>query len=305
VSDGTILGQCAPARMHRRPVSRGNMKIMRIFPRRTNATPIDSMVRIGCGPAWFDECDAVHISVTFTWDLPLAENLAAQWKHIAPVTIGGPATGQRSGDFVPGMYMSVGNVITSRGCPNRCWFCSAWKREGTIRELPIVDGWNVQDDNLLACSESHIRAVFAMLARQKQRPQFTGGLEAKLLRPWHCAEIRMLKPKQVFFAYDTPDDLEPLYVAGKMMREVGFTEASHALRCYVLCGYERDTIASAEERIQETLDAGFTPMAMLYRDKCGKEDPTWKAWKRAHIRPAIIHAAKLTTAHPDDLPSGG
>ena len=49
------------------------------------------------------------------------------------------------------MYMKPGYVITSRGCPNRCWFCAVPKREGyQLRELPVTDGWIVADDNLLA-----------------------------------------------------------------------------------------------------------------------------------------------------------
>lgn len=40
---------------------------MRVFPRRTNATPDDEMVRIG-EPTLFDECDEVHVSVAFDWD---------------------------------------------------------------------------------------------------------------------------------------------------------------------------------------------------------------------------------------------
>jgi hypothetical protein len=267
------------------------MKIMRIFPRRTKATPIDNMVRIGEGPGMFDECDQVHISVTFTWDLPLAERLAKAWKHVAPVLMGGPAVGSRGGEFVPGMYLKQGYTITSRGCPNRCWFCSVWRREGNaVRELPIRDGWNVLDDNLLACSIPHIRAVFAMLKRQKQKPEFTGGLEAKRLKKWHCEALRELRPKQVFFAYDTPDDLEPLREAGKMMYAAGFPAKSHTLRCYVLCGFKKDTMAAAERRMHEAIHAGFTPMAMLWKDDAGNTDAKWAKWQRQWARPAIIHA---------------
>ena len=144
------------------------MKVIRVFPRKTKATPTDDAVRINCGPELWDEADEVHISVAFTWDIPRTEWLAKQWAHVAPVKIGGPATGEKGGDFTPGMYLKHGYVITSRGCPNRCWFCSVPKREGDIRELPITEGWNVLDDNLLACSDEHIRGVFAMLARQKK-----------------------------------------------------------------------------------------------------------------------------------------
>jgi hypothetical protein len=51
------------------------MKILRVFPRRTNATPDDQLVHIG-SPDLFSrhiEADSIHISVAFTWDLAAAE----------------------------------------------------------------------------------------------------------------------------------------------------------------------------------------------------------------------------------------
>lgn len=264
-------------------------RIIRVFPRRTSATPVDDMVRIGTGPGLFDEADEVHVSVTFTWDLPAAEMLAKDWAPVAPVRIGGPATGEAGGDFTPGMYVKRGYVLTSRGCPNSCWFCSVPKREGPLRELPITEGWNLLDDNLLACSDEHVRAVFEMLKGQKRngRIEFTGGLEAKRLQPWHVKALRELRPKQMFFAYDTPDDLDPLQEAGRMLLNAGFTTTSHALRAYVLCGYPKDTFDAAGIRMGEAQAAGFLPMAMLYRDKTGRRDPNWQRWSRQWARPAI------------------
>ena len=95
-------------------------KIIRVFPRRTNATPDDDDVRIRTFPGLFDEADEVHISVAFSWDMPWAEHAARLWSAVAPVKVGGPALNEKGGEFVPGMYMKRGYVITSRGCPNRC-----------------------------------------------------------------------------------------------------------------------------------------------------------------------------------------
>lgn len=267
------------------------MRIIRVFPRRTKATPTDEDVRVGVGPGLFDQADEVHVSVTFSWDMPTAEQLAEEWRTVAPVKLGGPATGMRGEEFTPGMYLKPGYVITSRGCPNRCWFCDAWKREGNVvREYPVHIGNNLLDDNLLACSEKHIRQVFGMLSNQKN-VQFTGGLEAARLKDWHVASLRRLRPKQLFFAYDTPDDLIPLQRAGKMLLDSGFTEASHTLRAFVLVGYKGDTIDAAHKRMTETIDAGFTPMAMLWRGKNGIRNREWARWARRWSRPAIIHKA--------------
>lgn len=269
------------------------MKIIRVFPSRTNATPDDDLVRINVQPGFFDEADAVHVSVTFSWDMRKAESLARNWERVAPVTIGGPATGQRSDEFVPGRYIREGYVITSRGCPNRCWFCNVWRREGPVRELPIVDGWNVLDDNLLACSRPHIEAVAKMLHRQKAlgyRVEFTGGLEAARLEDWHIGLLRELRPKQMFFAYDTPDDLDPLVDAGRRLLDAGWTVQSKALRCYVLCGYPKDSLDAADSRMQTALRAGFWPMAMVYRDEHGRKPQDWARFQRHWARPAMMRA---------------
>ena len=54
--------------------------IARVFPRKTTATPIDEYAFIG-EPGLFipDDITEVHVSVTFTWDIPLAERLARIW----------------------------------------------------------------------------------------------------------------------------------------------------------------------------------------------------------------------------------
>ena len=266
------------------------MKIARVFPRRTKATPVDPLAFVGPPDLFKPEVDRVWISVSFSWDLPEAERLAEAWEKVAPTSIGGPAFRQPGGLFVPGRYLRPGYVITSRGCPNRCWFCSVPQREGSVRELPITDGHNVLDDNLLACSASHIQSVFAMLAEQRRRVEFTGGLEAARLKDWHVDLLAFLKPRpNVFFAYDDADDLEPLRVAAGKMLAAGFTAASHRLRCYVLIGYPGDEFWMAEQRLQATIDLGITPMAMLWKDATGTSTSEWRYFQRQWARPALIH----------------
>lgn len=94
--------------------------------------------------------------------------------------------------------------------------------------------------------------------------------------------------KRAYFAYDTPDDLEPLIEAGKMMREAGFTIQSHALACYCLIGYRGDTFERAEKRLFQAVAAGFVPYAMLYRDDQGETDPQWRKFQREWLRPQIV-----------------
>jgi hypothetical protein len=273
--------------------------IARVFPGRTNATPDDEYAFTG-EPHLFipDDIDEVHVSVTFTWDMAEAERLARAWNRVAPVKIGGPATGMRGGEFVPNRYVRNGYVITSRGCNSSCWFCSVPKREGPVRELPIREGWNILDDNLLACSENHIREVFQMLEGQKRhrrRTFFTGGLDAALIREWHVGLLMRLRPKKIFFGCDTEEKYHHLSVAMKLFREAGY--ASHnTLGAYVLVGYPGDSLGEAERRLQRVWDLGVTPMAMLYRDSSGAAvkgpDENWRRFQRLWARPALIHMAK-------------
>jgi hypothetical protein len=264
--------------------------IARVFPRRTEATPIDGLAFYGQPEMFIPEVSAIHISVTFTYDLDKAYKLAEMWETIAPVKIGGPATDMAGSDFTPGLYLKPGYVITSRGCNNRCWFCDVWKREGKIRELPITEGHDILDSNLLACSDEHIRKVFAMLERQPQRPRFTGGIDTKLLKEWHLEAFRSLKAKPIFYAYDTADDYEPLVEAAKSINRVYGKVDRRINNVYVLIGYKGDTYDHAEKRLGRVIELGMTPYAMLYRDRDGKVDKEWKRFQRVWIRPQIIYA---------------
>jgi hypothetical protein len=273
------------------------MKIARVFPRKTSQSPDDELAFFD-GPGLFPpQVDEVHISVSFTYDLiarkgekmSRVEYIEKQWRGVAPIKIGGPAFGKPSGEFVTGRYVKPGITFTSRGCTNKCWFCSVWKREPKMIELDIKPGHIIQDDNFLACSESHIRKVFEMLKSQKERPHFAGGLEAKILQDWHCELLSESKTESMYFAYDTKDDLEPLICAGDKLYNHGFGWPNKAARCFVLLGFPNDTISEAEQRFYQTIDAGFWPQAMLWRNEKGETDKTWAKFAREWARPAIYY----------------
>lgn len=266
-------------------------RVARVFPRKTKATPDDEWAFVGSLPRSIlrnGGIDEVHISVTWTYDIPRAEKLVKSWEKLGvPVKIGGPAFGDRNGDFTPGMYVKKGYVFTSRGCNNKCWFCSVWRDCDGLRELEVKNGWIVCDDNICATSEQHFRKVCDMLKRQPERPRFVGGIEAKILTPWQAEMLREAKTKALYCAYDTEDDYAPLVDAGRLLRSVGFTAASHVLSCYVLVGYKGDTFSKAEDRLIKTIKAGFMPYAMLYRDKQGAVDKEWRSFQREWCRPII------------------
>lgn len=274
--------------------------LARVFPRRTKATPTDNLAF--CREPQLQDftlgITEVHVSCTYTYDREKAERMAALWSGIAPVRIGGPAVdpGDPAAPFVPGRYLKPGYVLTSRGCPNRCSFCVAWKRaKGKLWELPVVDGWNVLDDNILATSRQHFSAVIQMLSVQGLRASFTGGLDAELLTDWHVQMLAQLQPKPaIWMACDSEDAFEPLTIAAGKLREAGFSFAGHRVGCYVLIGHNGDTFDNAERRLERVVKLGLFPQAMLYRGKDGKRDPEWIPFAREWANKKIV-GAKMAT----------
>ncbi len=236
--------------------------------------------------------DEVHISVTFTWAIKRGHKLAEAWQTNAKrVKVGGPALGDPGGDFVAGMYLKKGVTITTRGCPNNCLFCFVPKREGKLRELPIVPGNIIQDNNLLASSKSHLDKVFQMLSKQK-RIDFSGGLESFRVTDEVVDRLRGLSIYQIWLSYDYPGADKPLRKAVNKLKKYFKRDQ---LRCYVLVGYYKDTLKKAESRLKRTWEIGTLPFAMRYRTPVPEwngtylfKDRAWNLLQRQWTRPAII-----------------
>ena len=111
-----------------------------------------------------------------------------------------------------------------------------------------------------------------------------------------------MRPKHLFFAVDSPPDLEPLHLAVHMLAEAGFTFRSRVLRCYVLVGYPSDTLTATEHRLRHTVDAGFWPFAMRYRNSQGTRRPDWIHFTKLWARPASI--AAVLHLRQQDAPDG-
>jgi len=260
------------------------LKIARVFTRRTSMTPDDPDAYVGLPNMFMPQYDEVHVSVTFTWDIAQGEQLARQWKpYCGRVKIGGPALGDPGNEFMPGVYVKKGVVITSRGCPNRCGFCFVPKREGKIRELFVHTGNNILDNNILACSSDHIRKVFAMLKTQHE-VTFSGGLEAERITDKILYSLKLLRIKELFTACDSHNKLSLVCDKVKKIRRSGFTR--HNTRCYVLIGNDMD---KEKEMLTKLYIAGAYPFAQLYQpEEKKKYNQTWKNFNRLWSRPALM-----------------
>ena len=274
--------------------------LIRVFPERNKWTPSDDLAFVGHPPfEQFRPADPftpVHVSVTFTWHRKIARELADAWSvYYRNVSVGGPAYDDPGGEFFPGWYLKAGSTITSRGCPKRCGWCKVPFSEGALRELPIKPGWIVQDNNLLACSERHLCAVFDMLREQKRNIFFNGGLDKHYLRPWHRKLFDSIAVGELWFACDQAGDMAALEKARLIMD--GYPQRK--MRCYTMIGYDEETLKEAEKRIERVFQMGFLPFSQLYQPPTA-DMPTksygddWKAVNKQWCRPAAMPWASLT-----------
>ena len=261
------------------------MKIIRVFPRRTSLTPRDDMAFVGDPPMMRPDADEVHVSTVFTWDKQKAERLAAAWAQYYPTRLGGPAFSSPVNGFTPGMYVRQGVTFTSRGCDNHCPWCLVPEREGRLFEIrDFADGNIIQDNNLLQCSQLHIERVFQML-RGQHAIQFTGGLDARLLTQEYADQIRGLRVYQVFLACDTAGALKHLRQA-----VVRLLLPRDKIRCYVLIGFDGETISQATARLEDVWNTGCLPFAQLYQppDSWVDYPKEWRDLARTWSRPAAM-----------------
>lgn len=268
---------------------------IRVFPVRTKWTPIDPLAFIGECPLFHPQVNLpVLISVTFSWHIEQAEHIADSWREkFSDVRIGGPAYDDPGSEFIPGLFLPHGCTITSRGCPKKCGWCSVPSREGSLRELPISPGWIVQDNNILACSEKHVCAVFDMLREQKRPISFNGGLDKHFIKPWHRELFDSVPIDELWFACDTAGDVPQLDRVIKIMDGYSIEK----MRCYTMIGYDHETPTEADRRIDAVYKMGFLPFCQLYQPlDCRKPRAYSDDWRKVHrkwSRPAIYRSRPI------------
>ena len=259
--------------------------MIRVFPKQTKWTPTDALAFVGDPPLFRPmEQMPVRVSVAFTWDITEGERLARAWSdYYSDVEIGGPAFGDAGGEFVPGRFVKAGVTMSSRGCSKKCPWCFVPGREGAVRELPITDGYILQDNNLLSCSPEHIKGVFEMLKRQRKAAIFSGGIDTTLLKMWHRYLFDSIRLKELWFACDSAAALKWLERAAVILDGI----PAYKRRCYVMIGFDGETLAEAEKRLERVFELGFYPFCQLYQsDEIKEYDSEWKALNRKWSRPA-------------------
>jgi hypothetical protein len=145
------------------------------------------------------------------------------------------------------------------------------------------------DNNLLACSEPHVAAVFEMLRAGKRGAVFSGGLDAESFNGSHSELVRSIQVQELWFACDRPGALDNLRKVAQLLPDF----SPRKLRCYVLVGFSGESIREAERRLLQVFELGFWPFAQLYRGEGAEKRTVNKDWSKlikTWSRPAAFKA---------------
>jgi hypothetical protein len=265
--------------------------MIRVFPRETKWTPKDNLSFVGMPPMLDRPPDQpVRISCTFTWDIFDAERLFNAWsQYYSDVQLGGPAFWDPGDQYEPGMFLKHDVTITSRGCPKNCPWCMVPEREGNIREFEIRPGHIVQDNNLLACSIEHVRAVFKMLRAQNRAIFFNGGLDVDFITDEHVDLLKSIKIGEMWFACDYPGAERSL----EKIRNYFPDLSPRKMKCYTMIGFDGESIKTAKKRLETVYHMGFEPFAALYQSpdpRKNRYDSAWRKLAKTFSRPAAMKA---------------
>ena len=157
-----------------------------------------------------------------------------------------------------------------------------------------MDGWIVQDNNLLACSFDHVRRVFEMLSRQPHPVSFHGGLDTEFLTEKHVELFKSIRFNELWFACDHLGAIKNLEKAAEILTDFSMKKK----RCYVLVGFDGETITQAEKRLLKVCDLGFLPFAIPYQGETFSKDKYNRDWRKlikTFCRPAatMSHLKRL------------
>ena len=131
-----------------------------------------------------------------------------------------------------------------------------------------------------------------MLKHQKAI-RFVGGLDVRLLKDWHIEELRTLRIKELWLAFDSWTNKKEFIRAMEKLKKASFNR--NQIRCYVLAGFD-EPIQMSEDRLRFVYNCGALPYIQVYQpsNNCkrmaGEKSREDNLFVRRWSRPAIIKA---------------
>jgi hypothetical protein len=233
------------------------------------------------------DADKAYFSCIFTWSLPDMVRDVNLIKGRLPVEIGGPAatampdyiikeTGLMPAtgldprfEHVPGNDYEA--IFTSRGCPRGCEFCIVSAVEGKrmieYDDFPVPVGVNpwCLDNNILATSWEHQLRVVEKLKHVRNLDLNSGFDDRYFVRdPQKYFDLySQLHLERWRFAYDKPEQKEPLTECVKFLHTKGVRYSEISVFCLV--GWPGTTFEEGREKLQYLVDIETSPYPMRFR----------------------------------------
>lgn len=214
-------------------------------------------------PTSWTERRILHISIPFTWNLPVVRDLLLQKSFLWDMAfVGGPAIALMPeflkgipkvtiGETMPGVLQRVNPQATRTtvGCPNACAFCGV-KRINAERSFRELEDWPdlpvIVDDNLFAASQKHFDKVIDRLIKWGWC-DFNQGVDSRLLTDYHAERIAQIKKPMIRLALDSMAYADDWMKAVDLLRQAGIAKGN--IRSYALVGFNSNP-AEAWERCQ-------------------------------------------------------
>lgn len=163
-------------------------------------------------------------------------------------------------------------VFTSRGCPNKCAYCTVWRIE---KERWVNDKWKelidlskpnimISDNNLSAVTFEHLKEIVDFAVLNKKKILFDNGFDCKYVTKEMAKELARLKfiRSGMRLAFDRIEEDGIFQKAVNLLQDAGVVKSS--MMAYVLFNFT-DHPQDAYYRARTCSDMGVRPYPQYYR----------------------------------------
>jgi len=163
-------------------------------------------------------------------------------------------------------------IFTSRGCPNKCAYCTVWRIE---KDRWVNPSWKemidlskpnimISDNNLSAVSMEHLKEIIDFTVENKKKILFDNGFDCKHITEDMAKELSRLKfiRSGMRLAFDRIEEDGIFQKAVMMLKNAGIPKSS--MMAYVLFNFT-DHPQDAYYRARSCYDLGIRPYPQYYR----------------------------------------
>ena len=172
----------------------------------------------------------------------------------------------------------------SRGCPRGCNFCHVAAKEGrkSYKVADLSEFWRGQknivllDPNTIACPDW--KDILQQLIDSGAWVDFSQGVDIRLMTEEKAEMIKLIKIKNIHFAWDRYEDKYKIVPKFKMFSDLTGWDR-RKMTVYVLTNFDT-TIEQDLERIYTLRELGYWPYVMIYDKEHTKSTDTVRKLQR-------------------------